>query len=82
MRNTLLSLTSYLFTISVVIIAVSAFGAVIIGLRSFFSTIGETEKELGYKFLIIFISSGIAAPLFLHLNRKFEKDTREYEDLY
>lgn len=82
MRNTLLSLTSYLFTISVVILAVSAFGAVIIALRSFFSSIGEQEKELGYKFLIVFVSSGIAAPILLHLNRKFEKDTREYEDLY
>lgn len=82
MRNTLLNLTSYLFTITVVIIAVSAFGAVIIALRSFFSSIGEEEKNLGYKFLIVFISSGIAAPVFLYLNRKFEKDNKEYEDIF
>ncbi len=82
MRSTLNNLFSYLFIAAVVILCISAFGAVIIGLRSFFATISPEEKKLGTKFLIVFISSGIAAPIFLYLNRMFEKDTKEYEDIF
>lgn len=82
MKSTLNTLFSYLFIAAVVILCISAFGSVIIGLRSFFSTISEEEKNLGIKFLVAFVSSGIATPILLYFNRMFEKDTKEYEDIF
>lgn len=82
MRSTLYKLSSYLFIAAVVVVCLSAFGSVIIGLRSFFGEISPEEKKLGTSFLITLISSGIAAPLLLYLNRIFEKDNKEYEDIF
>lgn len=73
MKSILSTLFSYLFMATIVVILVSSFALVIILIRHFLVSIGEDEKQLGYNFLIALVTSGILSPIFLFLNRKFDR---------
>lgn len=82
MKSSLAAFLSYVFMTSIIVLLVSAFGTVIVGARYFFTTISETEKSIGFNFLIIFIVSGILAPILLYLNQKMDRLDRVKEDDY
>jgi len=52
----------------------SAFGMIIIFLRSYVISINDLEKHTGFIFLYIFIISFILAPTFLYISHKLEKN--------
>ncbi len=65
---------SYLFMISIFLCAISAFFVVIYLLRQLFATVSETETNLAYNGLIVFVICIILAPIFLNISQKLEKD--------
>lgn len=80
MKSSMAAFFSYLFITSVIALIISAFGAVIVGIRHLLTTISDTEQTIGYYFLLLFIASLVLAPLFLHLNQKFDRLDRRYDD--
>lgn len=82
MKSSIAAFLSYLFMTVVILLVVSAFGALIIGARYIFTSISETEKSIGYNLLLIFIASGVLAPILLYLNQKFDRlDRIDEEDI-
>lgn len=73
MRDSLSSVFSYLFTTTIFIIILSAFGALIVFLRSIFTDIGDVETRVGFLFIYILIACVILAPVFLFVSNKLEK---------
>ena len=71
----MVKLFSYLFMISIFLGAISAFFVVIYLLRHLFATnVSETETNLAYNGLIVFVICIILAPIFLNISQKLEKD--------
>lgn len=81
MRDSLSSLFSYLFMVTVSIAAIAIFAAIVILLRSFVMEIGGAEEQAGFMFLYIFIGSCILSPIFLHLSNKLEKHKRPTDEI-
>jgi len=79
MRDSLSSVFSYLFTTTIFIIILSAFGALIVFLRSIFTRIGNVEARVGFLFIYILIACVILAPIFLFIANKLEKHGRRME---
>jgi sensor histidine kinase YesM len=73
MRNSLPNFFSYLFMTAALIALFSAFGMIIIFLRSYVMSINDLEQRTGYILLYIFIISLILAPTFLYISDKLEK---------
>lgn len=73
MRDSLSSVFSYLFTTTIFIIILSAFGALIVLLRSMFTDISNVEARVGFLFIYILITCVILAPIFLYVSNKLEK---------
>ena len=73
MRDQLSSIFSYLFMSAAVICLISAFGVIIIFIRSLVQDIGMTEKQTGLLFFYIFIIAAVLAPVFLLISNKLEK---------
>ncbi len=82
MKSSLAAFLSYLYMTCIVVLLVSAFGTIIIGIRYFLTSVSETEKSIGFNFLIIFLLSGILAPILLHLSQKLDRLNRVNEDDY
>ena len=81
MKSSIAAFLSYLFIAAIVVLIISAFGAVIIGIRHILTTISETEKSIGIKFLITFVCSGVLAPVILYLNLKLDRLDKIHEDI-
>ena len=73
MKSSISVFASYIFMASLVLLAISAFAMVIILIRHFFGAISENEVSLGYKFLVVFVISGIIAPASLYVNLKCDR---------
>ena len=80
MKSSLASLFSYLFMTAIIVVVISAFGAAIIGIRYFLTSISHTEKALGINFLTVLIVAGLLAPLLLHLSLKLERKDKIDEE--
>ncbi len=70
----MVKLFSYLFMISIVLSAISGFFVVMVLLRHFFASVSETETNLAYNSLIVFVICIILAPIFLSIYQKLERD--------
>lgn len=82
MKSSIAAFLSYLFMTVIIVLVVSAFGALIVGVRYFFTSISEAEKSIGYNFMLIFITCAIIAPIILHLNLKLDRlDKINEEDI-
>lgn len=81
MRDSLSSVFSYLFTVAVFISLISAFGMILILLRSFIVEISGIEKQTGFIFLYIFLTCIILAPIFLFISNKLEKHGRQVDEV-
>ncbi|MGD9653317.1 MAG: hypothetical protein AB7I96_11310 [Candidatus Dadabacteria bacterium] len=81
MRDSLSSLFSYLFMVTVSIAAIAIFAAIVILLRSFVMEIGVVEVQAGFMFLYIFIGSCILSPIFLYLSNRLDKYKRPTDGL-
>ena len=73
-RAILVKLFSYLFMISIFLSAISAFFVALVLLRHFFASVSETETDLAYNSLIVFVICMILAPIFLSISQKLERD--------
>ena len=73
MRDSLSSIFSYLFMTTIFMLILSAFGMLIVFLRSFFTDIGDMETRVGFLFVYILIICIILAPIFLYVSNKLEK---------
>jgi len=73
MRNPLPSFFSYLFMTAGLIALFSAFGMILIFLRYYVISISDLEKQTGFIFLYIFITSVILAPTFFYISDKLSK---------
>ena len=83
MKSSISGLASYIFMASLIALAISAFAIVIILIRHFFGGISENETQIGYKFLMIFIISGVIAPISLYINLKCDRiEKLEDEDRF
>lgn len=76
MKSSISTVSSFLFMASLVILAISFFAIVVIIARHFFGTISSDEVEIGYNLGVIFIVSAIAAPIFLYINLKFDRNEK------
>lgn len=81
MRDSLSSVFTYLFMVAVFISLVSAFGMILILVRSFIIEISVTEKQIGFKFLYVFLTCIILAPIFLFTSNKLEKSGRRLDEV-
>ncbi|MCA9808798.1 MAG: hypothetical protein R3B51_12175 [Thermodesulfobacteriota bacterium] len=81
MRDSLSSLFSYLFMVTVSIAVIAIFAAIVILLRSFVMEIGVVEVQAGFMFLYIFIGSCILSPIFLYLSNRLDKYKRPTDGL-
>lgn len=81
MRDSLSSLFSYLFMVTVSIAVIAIFAAIVILLRSFVVEIGVVEVQAGFMFLYIFIGSCILSPIFLYLSNRLDKYKRPTDGL-
>jgi hypothetical protein len=81
MRDQLSSIFSYLFMSSAVICLISAFGVIIIFIRSFVQDIGIAEKQTGFLFLYIFIIAAVSAPIFLLISNRLEKYSGRMDEI-
>lgn len=73
MRDSLSSIFSYLFMTTIFMLILSAFGMLIVFLRSLFTDIGDMETRVGFLFVYILIICIILAPIFLYVSSKLEK---------
>ena len=73
MRDSLSSIFSYLFMTTIFMLILSAFGMLIVFLRSLFTDIGDMETRVGFLFVYILIICIILAPIFLYVSNKLEK---------
>ena len=76
MRSSLPEIFSYLSMTAGLIALFSAFGMIIIFLRSFVINISEQETKTGYILLYLFIVSLILVPIFFYLSNRYEPDNR------
>jgi len=74
MRDSLPDLFSYLFMTAALMALFSAFGVIIIFLRSYVIVINDLERQTGSILLYILIASLILAPTFLYFSYKIEKN--------
>ncbi len=81
MRDSLSSLFSYLFMVTVSIAVIAIFAAIVILLRSFVMEIGVVEVQAGFMFLYIFIGSCVLSPIFLYLSNRLDKYKRPTDGL-
>ncbi|MEQ9619480.1 MAG: hypothetical protein RIG61_09940 [Deltaproteobacteria bacterium] len=81
MRDSLSSVFSYLFMTAVFISVISAFGIILILIRSFIVEISEIEKQTGFIFLYIFLACIILAPIFLFISNKLEKYGKRVDEV-
>ncbi len=81
MRDSLSSLFSYLFMVTVSIAVIAIFAAIVILLRSFVIEIGVVEVQAGFMFLYIFIGSCVLSPIFLYLSNRLDKYKRPTDGL-
>ncbi len=81
MRDSLAHILSYLFMSAAVTCVISAFGVIIIFLRSMFGNISQTEKDTGFLFVYIFIACIILAPIFLYASNKLEKYSGRMDEI-
>ncbi len=81
MRDSLSSLFSYLFMVTVSIAVIAIFAAIVILLRSFVIEIDVVEVQAGFMFLYIFIGSCVLSPIFLYLSNRLDKYKRPTDGL-
>ena len=72
---------SYLFMTSAVLCFLSAFGALIIFIRSIVKDIGIAETQTGFVFLYIFVITALLCPAFLFVSHRLEKYSGRMEEI-
>lgn len=73
MKSTISVLASYMFMASLAALAISAFAIIVIVARHYFGSVSDNEIKIGYRFLIIFITAAIIAPISLYINLKCDR---------
>ena len=72
MKKSLPEVFSYLSMTAGLVALFSAFGMIIIFLRSSVINISDLETKTGYTFLYIFLASIVLVPIFFYLSNRFE----------
>lgn len=81
MRNSIVSLFSYLFMTSAFVCVATALCLLVILLRYLGDATSETEMEIARYFLFILIISAVLAPLSLLVSDKLGKVSRQREEV-